>query len=633
MIAACVAVEPFGQSELLRFSSLIRMPPGRAKAAITAGSALLVQPKDQPNDAGSNQQAGVWTVILAGQLHNHRALAVQLGVVGAKPERVYAAALARWGDQADEHCIGHYATIALAPDRQYLRLARSPFQAPPLHFRQDGSCATAAQHPRVLFWRETARPEPDLDRVGQTLVNDASDRFRSWYVGACRLPLGSAVVLRPQGWDAVWHYDLFSRPQQRLSSPAAYVEAARALLDEGVAAALEGASKPAILLSGGLDSPLVAAGALRHLPHDQSLHSYTFGPDQSWPGHAPDGVFVSDFGWVRNFAAQHPRLVTHFETNHGRDFRTDQRALLEATDAAPPMLGLAWIEQSLHEAARNHGCDVMLSGTWGNLGFSSRGPWAFSEYLLTGRWRQLGLALRSRTADPRPLWRQFMGLSLAPWLPRPIWQILKSLQGASLDPLRPVAIRADWPRLAETLHRSRQAGYDFERLHFGSKRAHWQALLAEDGQEQDQYALGMELLHGMPRRDPTAYRPLVEFCWGCPTDVFMREGTDRWLAREMARGLMPEAQRLNRAYGHHFTDWQLRLAPIRDELLDELERMADDPDIVALVDLPRLVKLVESVTETSDRYDPQIALPYQTTLPIGMAAARFIAYAKGRNDI
>ncbi len=137
----------------------------------------------------------------------------------------------------------------------------------------------------------------------------------------------------------------------------------------------------------------------------------------------------------------------------------------------------------------------------------------------------------------------------------------------------------------------------------------------------------------MPRRDPTAYRPLIEFCWGCPTSVFMRDGTDRWLAREMARGQMPEAQRLNRDYGHHYTDWQPRLEPIEDELLEELERMADDPDIAAVVDIPRLKELVRAVPAISADYDPQTALPYQSALPIGMAAARFIAYAKGRNDI
>ncbi|HEX4847224.1 MAG TPA: asparagine synthase-related protein, partial [Novosphingobium sp.] len=607
-------------------------PPGHFAQAQRFGRAVLAWADPaRGREVGAGSEG--WQVLFAGQLHNRKALMGELGLSDPAPEAVYAAALDRWGTAADDHCIGHYAAIAIAPDGASMRLARSPFLAPPLHFRQADGAIVAAQRPRELFWNAANRPEPDLERVGQVLVNDASDRFRSWYRSAHRLPLGSAVVVRSSGWDEIWRYDLFTRPQQRMARRSDYAEAAQALLDDGVGAVLEGVRKPAIMLSGGLDSPLVAASILRQLGPDQRLEAFTFGPSSEWAANAPPGIFCNDFEPVAAFAQMHPRLSVHFETNPGRDFRFGQRELLEASDAAPSSLGLAWIEHSSYAAAGALGCDAMLCGTWGNFGFSSRGPWAYSEFLRRGKWDQLYRALKARVGDQRPLWRQFAGLALAPLLPRPIWQFGKRLVSQATDRLLPVAIRPDWPELEATLQRSRAAGFDFERLQFSSRTAHWRALLAEDGQEQDQYALGMELMHGLPKRDPTAYRPLIEFCWGCPTDVFIHQGTDRWLAREMAKGQMPEDQRLNRAYGHHFVDWQPRLAAIRDELLDELERMADDPDIASVVDIPRLQQLVAAIPERADGYDPQTALPYQTALPIGMAAARFIAYAKGRNDI
>ncbi len=569
-------------------------------------------------------------MLFAGQLHNRREIASELGTIDCHSADVYATALEHWGDQADERCIGHYAAIAVFPDGQALRISRSPFQAMPLHFRHDGSVASAMPLPRALFWREQGRPEPDLERAAQTLLNDHSDWHRSWYRGAHRVPLGCAIELAPGGWREVWRYDLFSRPTVRFKRPEDYVEAAVALLDQGVAAALDNSRKPAVLLSGGLDSGLVAASTLR-LRQEAALHAYTFGPEDDWSQNAPSGTFLSDFPAVRQFAAANPRVVLTCETNPGRDLRYRQRDLLEAMEAAPSMLGLAWVEQALFESARDDGCDVMLCGTWGNHTFSSKAPWAYSEFLRRSRWGELRAALRSRQGDPRPIWHRFAALAVLPQLPRPLWQALHYLRARAAG--SPTAVSPHWPGLAEALERSRKAGFDFERLQFASQRAHWRSLMSEDGQEQDLYAHGMELLHGLPKRDPTAYRPLVEFCYGCPTDIFMRGGEDRWLAREMGRGRLPEAQRTDRGYGQQYVDWQPRLARARGDLLAEIDLMWNDADIAAVVDLPRIKRLLEDLPELHSHYDPQVALPYQTVLPLGLAAGRFIAWAKGRNDL
>ncbi len=633
MIAVSLGVAPFGAEAERRFAARLQPGRGRRIACVRDGPLLLAAAVDARASTPDLQAVAGWRVLFGGQLHNRRELAAELGLGDCTAAEAYAAALARWGEAVDERCIGHYAAIAAAHDGSRLRLARSPFVAPPLHFRHAAELATASQLPRDLFWNEAERPAPDLERVAQMLLNEHGERFRGWYVGAQRLPLGCAIELTPHSWREVWRYDLFARQQQRLARREDYTEAALALLDQGVAAVLEGVERPAVMLSGGLDSASVAASVLQLRPA-APLHAFCFGPDESLQAAAPAGSFLSDFEAVRAFAAANPRVVAHFETNPGRDLRHLQRELLAMTDAAPSSLGLAWIEHALYEAAARAGCDAMLVGTWGNFTISARPPWALPEFLVTARWGQLGAALRARRGDPRPKWRQFAGLALAPLLPRSVWRMQRSWRGAEIAGAASLtAIAPDWPGLEAALRRARDAGFDMERRQFASKRAAWGSLLAEDGQEQDQYALGMELLHGLPKRDPTAYRPLVEFCWGCPTEVFMHDGEDRRLAREMGRGRLPEAQRTNRDYGVQNADWQPRIAAAQDELLGELAAMAEDPDIAAIVDISRLIRLARDLPPPRATYDRDESLPYQTVLPLGFAAARFIAYAKGRNDI
>ena len=47
---------------------------------------------------------------------------------------------------------------------------------------------------------------------------------------------------------------------------------------------------------------------------------------------------------------------------------------------------------------------------------------------------------------------------------------------------------------------------------------------------------GFEQLYGLSWRDVTTYRPFVEFCMGLPVDLFVHDGQNRWLARELSKG-------------------------------------------------------------------------------------------------
>jgi asparagine synthase (glutamine-hydrolysing) len=634
MFAARLGPSGLNASDLRDFAGLIAAGRGRDVRHFQDRGLVLAQLVASPERWLPGRTADGWLVAFDGQLQNAARIAAELGLGPSTPADVYAAALARWGDVADEYVIGDYAVIACPPDRDFLRLARSPFSAPPLHFRVREGAMLAGSVPRSLFWRDPVARRLDKQRLARSFLNDFTEPYRGWYEDCWRLPLGRAVQLSSGGYREVWHYDLFSRPMVQLHRAEDYVEAARDLLDEAVRASLRGSSRPGVLLSGGLDSGLVAASALRALPEPQDLPTFTYGPEAGFAGADPPGAYLSEFPSVRAFAAANPRIKPHYLSNEGADFRTGQRDLLRAMDCPVPSMALVWCQHQAIASASAAGCDVLLTGNWGNETFSSTAPWCFAEFLRTGRWVGLHRALQSRFADPRPLWRRLWALALLPNLPGPVLRLIRRWGSGSIARFAAASgLAPDYARSHDLDGLARAGGLDLTALTPRSRRAHWQAILAEQGQDIPQTMLGFELLHGVKLRDPTAYRPLAEFCWGCPTELFMRGGEGRWLAREMARGRLPEAQRTERRTGLHDGDWHRRLARCKADLEAELALMADDPEIAGLVDIAGLRRLLERFPEADDSSDRHFAEPYQIAVPLGMTLGRVLAWHKGRNDI
>ena len=630
MIAATLGVP--GETRAADFARLLEHGTKRvawvqpAPGAIF--TALVARPTGwQPGSAPSGRRA-----LFHGQLHNRAELRRELALAEGEDAGLYAAALDRWGDQTDQRVIGHYCSIAWQLGEATLRLARSPIEAPPLHFRRWQGEVRASSHPRPLFWRDPAPRQVNLDRLARTMLVDFSDDFAGLWEHCGRMPQGCAIELGADGWREVWRYRLPTSPILKLPRGADYVEIAREMLDEAVLRVADGAQKPGVLLSGGLDSASVAASLAVQFP-GRPIYGFTCGPEADWIAPPPHLAYYHEFPAVQKFAQMHPQLRVEYCGNEGLDFRHEQSELIRAMDCGTPSVGLGWAHHALHAKAREQGCDVLLTANWGNETFSNGAPWSFSEWLVRGQWRRLYRTLKERHGDPRPVWRKILSMAITPLLPRPLWQAAMRLShGPKYPPLANCGLNPQWIAQHDLIGKARASGWDPGRIQFPSRRAFWDRIMGEDGQDREQYSQGMELLYGVPLRDPAAYRPLVELCATLPTELYHQPGCERWLAREMARGRLPEEQRLNREMGMHHVDWQRRIARAAPELRDELKRMADDSDIAALVDLPRLERLIDGIAE-AEPGDFAVALPYITALPIGIAAGRFIAYAKGRNDI
>lgn len=550
--------------------------------------------------------------VLSGWLDNADELRARLGLPPqADDATVYAHAIA--GPAAhDEECLtGFYAAIALLPDGR-VRMARSPWGGPSLFWARQGGTLLAASIPRPLF--ASGLPKRlRADGMERMARHDAGDPAGTAYEGLFRVAQGTIVEFDTGGGHRTnsW-YDPYDRPiaSSRLS-PDDSAAAATRLLDEAAARTVARCPEPGLLLSGGLDSPLVAAALLRALPEPQRLPSFTAVPVSMRNIEPLPAMFADEESRVRAFAALHPRLDPHFVSPEEGGFLDLLDRFLLATDTAYPSHALSAFYHAPFAAAAQAGCDCVLTADAGNRTFSEEARWAYGEFARTGRWAELMRMLDARPDDPRPLWRKALALSVLPQLPRRVAAFVRSVAHPEHGD-DPALLSRPGPRFEERSRRD-------------AVRRFW------DGCDRGAEVFhGFEQVFGITQRDVSLYRPLVEFCLSLPTTHFVKGGITRRLARRMGEGIIPPAQLGERRFGQHNPDWHGRMSRELPRYRAAIAEAGEQPALARLFDLDRARALLDA-WPAAPPPDPDRARTLFYGLNAIAIAARTYRHATGSN--
>lgn len=625
--------------------------PGRGRAVAFAGALRtgLMAPRphlcngallcdgDAPSGAAPQRLPDGTALLFSGFIANRRALRSELGGgQGSLPDgdaALYAAAHARWGQAADTRVHGEYAAIMVPPGGAPVRILRSPIFAPVLYYHHDRDRLIVTTTPAAVFATGEIPRELDECKIADSLFLNYNEERRGWFKGVARLPRGARAQITRDGVQETEWYRIEDIEPVRFSRDRDYVDALDALFVEATEAVLDGFEKPIVSLSGGFDSQAVAAYAMR-VRGQVPLLSATSAPQEGWSAPAGGNAWTDERPQVRALAEMYPQLDPRWVTAPGKDISYFQRDLFE-TALVPPRnaANLHWIHD-VRTLARAEGADVVLTGAMGNMTFSYDGAGYLPELLMRGRWGTLARELWF--GGPRAkMAKRAMRQAVMPHLPEGLQKKLTDWRdGYSPDPLQTWSpLRADYARQMQVRERAAAHGFNPDFLPPHSVAEFRRRMLSNAATEGGDISTGLDRLHGIPQRDPTRYRPLLEFCFAIPTRQYLHRGARRWLARRLLRGKVPDMVLRETRRGRQAADWTSRLRPRRAAILEELDFLAADPDVADRIDIPRLRRALETMPESDSDLTRADNMTLNLALSRGLTTARFIRYIKGHNDI
>jgi asparagine synthase (glutamine-hydrolysing) len=485
----------------------------------------------------------------------------------------------KWREETPQYVYGDFAFVAWERWSRRTVAATDHLGNFPLFYCRAGGRILFATQLGALLACPTVRPRLDTERLKQVAAGTPV-HGHTMFEGINVLPGGQFLVhheetVRIEQW---WRPDTAARDVH--AHPRDYVDEARALFDSAVASRLRARGGVIASMSGGLDSTLVAVTAARQMSASgKVLEALTAVPQDDLP-------------WATAAAEFQPNIRQRLVPPGGMtplDILPLAHSLAHTPVCNPA--NLVWTWQMTSRAAHNR-VRVILCADHGNHSISYAGDLCDAHF---SRLRRLAAAAQ-RT-----------------------WDRLRCIGAGPCGP-NTTATEGQW------IQRS------------GSRP---EGLVTDDGPpccERDIFTRAMTTPHATARvdfmaqfgvewLDPTADRKLLERLLTFPLHLFRVGNRPRGLARELARGRLPEVVRLRRARGTHFPD---QMAWFKERAVDyrrALQSLGESPICADFLDLATLEPLLASLCAGAG--SPAQAATMHRALDAGL----FAAAVSGRDEV
>ncbi|MGA4980267.1 asparagine synthase (glutamine-hydrolyzing) [Streptomyces cinereoruber] len=207
----------------------------------------------------------VLAVVFTGEIYNHARLRSELTVLGYRftgrgDSEVVLHAVDAWGQEAPARLEGMFAYAAWEPGFRRLTLARDRFGIKPLCYARMGEAVVFGSEPKAVLAHPAVSARLDVEGLRELLLSAhpmIKTPGRSAFAGLSEVAPGTVVSMTPDGVRTRRYWSL--TPAEHRDDLPATVARVRELLEEAVTGQMAADVPVSVLLSGGLDSSVIAA--------------------------------------------------------------------------------------------------------------------------------------------------------------------------------------------------------------------------------------------------------------------------------------------------------------------------------------------------------------------------------------
>lgn len=540
--------------------------------------------------------------------------------------------LERWGDAGVARCLGAFAFARWEAGARRLTLARDCLGNCPLLFHRNGPFLAFSNVLGLLLALPEVPREIDDVAVAHFLASNWREPDRTLYRGIARTPSRTIVTADAAGirHRIYWSPDFDAPPPYRRDED--YIERARELFDQAVAAASADCDDIAISLSGGLDSSAIAATVAR-LGRAKRITCYTMVPPADFTVDPGPDRYLNEADKVRALARMYPALNVQFLSPEG-PHPVDDDDNKYFTTTSLPALGLTqgWTAV-VRDVVRAAGQPVLLVGTRGDLGLSWHGQYSLLHLLRDGNWARLARELPpvARANGDGLAWT-FLANVIMPAAPAPVRRLFHRLRGRDPDSVaRYSVLNPAFIAEAKLSQAWQSQGFDpWYRASGWSPARHRAEWLFDHALASRDNLYWIDGSHGYDVRDPHSDRRLLEFALSVPEPMYRRDGVPRSFARAVFADRLPPEIVTELRRGGGGGPWFRRLNMRRHDMAADIERLEASATARKILDLPRLKTLLDEWPQ--DEYAAQKRMrEYRVAFARGIHVGRFIRWVEGGN--